>query len=77
MSLPERAIYSMTRMVLASRASRNIFAAYCVALHILVFLSMYWMSTAEVDRAAHLESAAAGVASLGSPMDGAPKDATK
>lgn len=42
MSLPERIVFSITRMVLATRTSRNIFAAYCVALHMLVFLSLYW-----------------------------------
>lgn len=43
LSLPERLVYSVTRMVLSSRASRNMFAGYCVALHVLVFLSLYWM----------------------------------
>ena len=43
LSLPERLVYSVTRMVLSSRASRNLFAGYCVALHVLVFLSLYWM----------------------------------
>lgn len=42
MSLPERIVFSITRMVLATRTSRNMFAAYCVALHMLVFLSLYW-----------------------------------
>ncbi|KAF4982022.1 hypothetical protein FZEAL_2272 [Fusarium zealandicum] len=82
MSIPERAVYSLTRMVLASRTSRNLFAAYCVALHLLVFMSMYWLSTSDVERATHLESAAvaaAGVAGgkMGSPLDGAPKDPAK
>lgn len=44
LSLPERVVYSITRMVLASRTSRNLFAAYCVALHLVVFLTLYWMS---------------------------------
>ncbi|ROW15474.1 hypothetical protein VPNG_02251 [Cytospora leucostoma] len=47
MSFPERVVYSVTRMVLASRTSRNLFAAYCVALHLLVFLSLYWMGAAD------------------------------
>ncbi|KAK1760929.1 protein CASP, partial [Echria macrotheca] len=64
MSLPERIVYSVTRMVLASRTSRNLFAVYCVVLHILVFFSLYWLGTADVDKhAAHLgQSAAAAVA---------------
>lgn len=47
MSLPERMVYSVTRMVLSSRASRNLFAGYCVALHVLVFLSLYWLGAEE------------------------------
>ncbi|KAB5563404.1 CASP C terminal-domain-containing protein [Coniochaeta sp. 2T2.1] len=49
MSFPERAVYSVTRMVLASRTSRNLFAAYCVALHLLVFFSLYWLGAADVE----------------------------
>lgn len=49
MSFPERVVYSVTRMVLASRTSRNLFAAYCVALHVLVFFSLYWLGAADVD----------------------------
>ncbi|KAF2480890.1 Golgi membrane protein [Neohortaea acidophila] len=41
MSLPERAIFQITRMVLATRASRNLFAIYCLALHLLI-LGMLW-----------------------------------
>ncbi|KAI0472159.1 CASP C terminal-domain-containing protein [Xylariaceae sp. FL0804] len=50
MSLPERVVYSITRMVLASRASRNLFAAYCVALHLLVFFALYWLGTVDVEQ---------------------------
>lgn len=50
MSIPERAVYSVTRMVLASRTSRNLFAAYCVALHLLVFLSLYWLGSVDVEQ---------------------------
>ncbi|GAB0133172.1 hypothetical protein EsDP_00001586 [Epichloe bromicola] len=69
MSLPERVVYSMTRMVLASRASRNLFAAYCVALHVLVFFSLYWLGSTDIEKhASSLGSsmAAAGVGSAGS-----------
>jgi homeobox protein cut-like len=48
MSLPERLVYTVTRMVLATRVSRNLFAAYCVALHMLVFLSTYWLMAADL-----------------------------
>lgn len=69
MSLPERVVYSVTRMVLASRASRNLFAAYCVALHVLVFFSLYWLGATDVEQHASKlgESAiaAAGAAAAG------------
>ncbi|KAI1146884.1 CASP C terminal-domain-containing protein [Nemania diffusa] len=59
MSLPERVVYSVTRMVLASRTSRNLFAAYCVALHLLVFFSLYWLGT--VDAEMHASNLGQGV----------------
>ncbi|KAH8888784.1 hypothetical protein GQ53DRAFT_653664 [Thozetella sp. PMI_491] len=62
MSFPERVVYSITRMVLASRTSRNLFAVYCVALHVLVFFSLYWLGTADVEQHASNLSAAAAVA---------------
>jgi len=49
MSLPERMVFSITRMVLATRTSRNLFAAYCVALHLLVFLVLYWLGSADAE----------------------------
>ena len=59
MSFPERVVYSITRMVMASRTSRNLFAAYCLVLHILVFFSLYWLGTADVEQhASQLGSAA-------------------
>ncbi|EFQ26120.1 hypothetical protein CGRA01v4_14585 [Colletotrichum graminicola] len=67
MSFPERVVYSVTRMVLASRTSRNLFAAYCVALHLLVFCSLYWLGTVDVEKhASNLgKSAAAAAAAAG------------
>ncbi|KAI1262146.1 CASP C terminal-domain-containing protein [Xylariaceae sp. FL1019] len=72
MSLPERVVYSITRMVLASRASRNLFAAYCVALHLLVFLSLYWLGTADADQYVGAAAVAGGGAGgrLGSSGQG-------
>ncbi|OQV00155.1 hypothetical protein CLAIMM_05692 [Cladophialophora immunda] len=72
MSFPERIVFSLTRVVLATRTSRNLFAGYCLALHMLVFVMLYWMGTADVDRnVVHLGeaavAAAAGGAGLGSP----------
>ena len=46
MSVPERMVFSLTRIVLATRTSRNLFAGYCLALHVLVFFMLYWMSAA-------------------------------
>ncbi|KAK4467095.1 protein CASP, partial [Cladorrhinum samala] len=50
MSLPERVVYSVTRMVLASRTSRNLFALYCLALHLLVFFSLFWMGSTDAEK---------------------------
>lgn len=66
MSLPERIIFSITRMVLANRTSRNLFAGYCIALHILMFLMLYRSGTVQVDKqAAGLGNGAAAVAAAG------------
>lgn len=61
MSLPERVVYSVARMVLASRTSRNLFALYCVALHLLVFCSLFWMGAADADRQSLAGGAAAAM----------------
>ena len=69
MSFPERVVYSVTRMVLVSRTSRNLFAAYCVALHVLVFFSLYWLGTSDAEQHAtnfgQSVAAAAGAAAAG------------
>ncbi|KMU82452.1 CASP [Coccidioides immitis H538.4] len=62
MSLPERIIFSITRMVLANRTSRNMFAAYCLALHVLVFVMLYMISTLEVGKQSATLGSMAGVA---------------
>ena len=55
MGLPERIIFSITRMVLANRTSRYIFAGYCIALHVLIFVMLYWMTTVDhIHHASHL-----------------------
>ena len=48
MSLPERVVFSVTRMVLANRTSRNLFAFYCFSLHILIFIMLYRMNTDDI-----------------------------
>ncbi|KAJ5767301.1 uncharacterized protein N7511_004917 [Penicillium nucicola] len=50
MSLPERIVFSLTRVILANRTSRNLFAGYCFALHILLFVVLYMMSTTEIEK---------------------------
>ncbi|CCU80352.1 Golgi membrane protein (Coy1) [Blumeria hordei DH14] len=50
MGLPERIVFSITRLVLATRTSRNIFAGYCMALHVLVFISLYWLGSIDVQQ---------------------------
>ncbi|ROT40131.1 Golgi membrane protein [Sodiomyces alkalinus F11] len=66
LSLPERVVYTMTRMVLASRTSRNLFAAYCLVLHMLVFISMYWLASVDVTH--HISSV--GAAASGAVSNG-------
>lgn len=70
MSLPERVVYSITRMVLASRTSRNLFAAYCVALHILVFFTLYWLGTADFESHASNFGSSAAAAAAGAAAGG-------
>jgi homeobox protein cut-like len=62
MSLPERMIFSLTRIVLATRLSRNLFAVYCVALHVLVFMMLYYTGTTQVEQHVVGETAAAAAA---------------
>jgi len=67
MTLPERIVYQITRMVLATRTSRNVFALYCVGLHMMVFILLYWMGTSDLEQhSAYLgQSMAAGAAAGG------------
>lgn len=50
MSLPERIVFSLTRIIMANRTSRNLFAGYCFALHILLFVMLYMMSSMELEK---------------------------
>ncbi|MCJ1285817.1 hypothetical protein MMC26_005158 [Xylographa opegraphella] len=69
MSLPERIVFSLTRLILANRSSRNLFATYCLTLHVLIFVMLYWMQTADVQKhASKLGMAAVGVGgAIGDP----------
>lgn len=70
MSLPERIVYSITRMVLATRTSRNLFAAYCFALHVLVFVMLYCVQSVDIVKHASKLSDAASVVVAGRPIAG-------
>ena len=74
MRLPERIVFSITRMIMANRTSRNFFALYCVALHILVFAMLYWMGTTDIEQHASNLGQAAGVAAAARPLAGAGAD---
>ena len=64
MSLPERVVFQITRLVLQTRTSRNLFAMYCLALHLLVFTMLYWMGSADMEQHASNLGAGAGAAAL-------------
>ena len=62
MSLPERMIFSITRIVMATRTSRNLFAGYCIALPVFLLFMLYHLGTSDVDHAARVgESAVAAM----------------
>ena len=66
LGLPERVVFSITRMVLANRTSRNLFAFYCLSLHVLIFVMLYWMHSFDVSKhASNLSEAVNVVAAAG------------
>lgn len=50
MSMPERLVFSVSRIVLATRVGRVVFAAYCLGLHLFIVLLLYRVGTAEVEK---------------------------
>ncbi|ORY13825.1 CASP C terminal-domain-containing protein [Clohesyomyces aquaticus] len=62
LSVFERMVFRVTRLVLATRTSRNLFAAYCLGLHVLVFCMLYWSSTSSIQSTAGAMAASAAVA---------------
>lgn len=66
MTVFERIVFRVTRLVLATRTSRNLFAVYCLGLHLLVFLMLYWNATADIE--AHTAAMAAAAAVPGGPV---------
>ena len=76
LSLPERIVYGFMRVVLSNRTTRNLFALYCVALHVLVFMMLYWMSSSDVDKhASNLGDAVLGAAGVAGAVGGPGADA--
>ncbi|CEO59294.1 Putative Transcription factor/CCAAT displacement protein [Penicillium brasilianum] len=71
MTLPERIVFSLTRVILANRTSRNLFAGYCFALHILLFVILYMMSTTEIEKHSAMSAVgSAAAAAYGSSGEG-------
>ncbi|KAG0158609.1 hypothetical protein PDIDSM_6124 [Penicillium digitatum] len=62
MSLPERIVFSLTRVILANRTSRNLFAGYCFALHLLLFTVLYMMSTTDIEKHSAMDSVSSAAA---------------
>ena len=71
MALPERAVFHVTKMVLATRTSRNLFALYCVGLHLLVLAMLYNMGSCSSDVLLSAAAAAAGSGGGGAVGGGA------
>ncbi|KAH0357422.1 hypothetical protein KCU83_g702, partial [Aureobasidium melanogenum] len=64
LSLPERAVLQASRLVLATRTSRNMFAIWVVGLHLLVFVMLFSMGGGS-DSTPHLaHTVAAGNAAI-------------
>ncbi|KAJ6120808.1 hypothetical protein N7523_005088 [Penicillium sp. IBT 18751x] len=71
MSLPERIVFSLTRIIMANRTSRNLFAGYCFALHVLLFVVLYMMSTTEIEKHSAMSAVgSAAAAAYGSSGSG-------
>ncbi|KAL2356925.1 CASP C terminal-domain-containing protein [Cryomyces antarcticus] len=68
MSLPERIVFQITRVVLATRTSRNLFAVYCLGLHLLVFGMLYWMGTTNIESHINQLGKSVGAATAGGPI---------
>ncbi|KAF7517675.1 hypothetical protein PCG10_001050 [Penicillium crustosum] len=71
MSLPERIVFSLTRVILANRTSRNLFAGYCFALHLLLFTVLYMMSTTEIEKHSAMSAVGSAAAAAYGSSSGA------
>jgi homeobox protein cut-like len=67
MSLPERAVFQIARMVLATRVSRNLFAAYCMGLHVLVLLTLFHLGDSKT-HGIHLAKTVASAETHAGPL---------
>jgi homeobox protein cut-like len=65
MGVAERMVYSLARVVLANRTSRNLFAGYCLVLHCLVLCMMYYAGSVEVERHLIVGGVGAGAGAAG------------
>lgn len=76
MTLPERVVYQITRTVLATRARRNLFAIYCLCLHLMIFAMLYWGGSTGVEHQVTMaaKGAAKGAARAGSLAKGLASD---
>lgn len=70
MSFPERVVFSLTRIIMANRTSRNLFAGYCFALHILLFVILYYMSSMEIEKHSAASLSATGDAAAAAMAGG-------
>ncbi|RMZ11279.1 hypothetical protein D0862_02997 [Hortaea werneckii] len=70
MNLLERAVFQVTRMVLATRTSRNLFAVYCVGLHVLVFVMLYWMGMGDLESRGSVGAATAAAGGVAAAAGG-------
>jgi homeobox protein cut-like len=63
MNVAERAVFQVTKLVLATRTSRNLFAGYCLGLHVLLMVVLYNMGGYDGVHALH-EAGIGGVGAV-------------
>ncbi|KAF3933574.1 hypothetical protein ABW19_dt0204628 [Dactylella cylindrospora] len=59
MGVLERVLFSMTKMVMKNRFTRNLFAGYCLFLHLLCIGVLYWAGLGEAEKVGGLSMSAA------------------
>ncbi|KAJ6263617.1 hypothetical protein Dda_2185 [Drechslerella dactyloides] len=58
MGVLERVLFSMTKMVMKNRVTRNLFAGYCMFLHLLCIGVLYWAGMGETEKLGGLSMSA-------------------